>query len=287
MPEAEPGATANKTNAPAKRSNLVLRVASAVVLAPLAIGAAYAGGWAFIVFWALAAAGILWEWFWLVGGREKPAALAAAGGALVVALGFAHYGRWDIALDIILLGAVAAALLAPPRARGWLAAGTVYAAAALFAPMLLRADASYGLLAIFFLFAIVWATDILAYFAGRAIGGPKLAPRISPNKTWSGAMGGAAGAIAVGAATGSFLQPSGAVWLALVALVLSIVAQAGDLLESWVKRRFGAKNSSELIPGHGGLMDRLDGFVTAALAAALIGIVRDGMDAPARGLMLW
>lgn len=265
----------------------MLRVASAVVLAPLAVAAAFAGGWVFILFWALAAAGILWEWFWLVGAREKPIALGAACCALLVALGFSYFGRWDIALHIVLLGAVAAALLGPASQRGWLASGTLYAGAALFVPMLLRADANYGLMAILFLFAVVWVTDILAYFAGRAIGGPKLAPRISPNKTWSGGIGGAAGAIAVGAITGSYLQPSGAIWLALVALALSIVAQAGDLFESWIKRRFGAKNSSELIPGHGGLMDRLDGFVTAALAGALIGIARQGMDAPARGLVLW
>jgi phosphatidate cytidylyltransferase len=287
VPEAEPAAGSNSPNAPARRNNLLLRVLSAAVLAPLAIIAAYVGGWIFILFWALAAAGILWEWFWLVGAREKPATLAAAGCTLLVALGFAHYGRWDIALDIILLSAVAAALLGPAGRRGWLAAGTLYAAATLFAPMLLRADASYGLLAILFLFAIVWTTDIMAYFAGRSIGGPKLAPRISPNKTWSGALGGAAGAIAVGIAVASYLQSSSIIWLALVALILSIVAQAGDLLESWVKRRFGAKNSSELIPGHGGLMDRLDGFITAALAGAVIGILRGGMDAPARGLMLW
>jgi phosphatidate cytidylyltransferase len=287
VPEAEPAAGSNSPNAPARRSNLLLRVLSAAVLAPLAIIAAYVGGWIFILFWALAAAGILWEWFSLVGAREKPAALAAAGCTLLVALGFAHYGRWDIALDIILLSAVAAALLGPAAGRGWLAAGTLYAAGALFAPMLLRADASYGLLAILFLFAIVWTTDIMAYFAGRSIGGPKLAPRISPNKTWSGALGGAAGAIAVGVAVASYLQSSSIIWLALVAFILSIVSQAGDLLESWVKRRFGAKNSSELIPGHGGLMDRLDGFITAALAGAVIGILRGGMDAPARGLMLW
>jgi phosphatidate cytidylyltransferase len=287
VPEAEPAASPNKTSAPSQRSNLVLRVVSAVVLAPLAIAAAYAGGWAFILFWALAAAGILWEWFALVGAREKPIALGAVGCALLAALGFAHYGRWDIAFDIVLLGAVAAALLGPSSRRGWLAAGTLYAAAVLLAPMLLRADASYGFAAILFLCAVVWATDILAYFVGRAMGGPKLAPRISPNKTWSGALGGAAGAVAVGVAAAGLLQASGTIRLALVAVALSVVAQAGDLFESWVKRRFGAKNSSELIPGHGGLLDRLDGFVAAALAGALIGIVREGMDAPARGLMLW
>ena len=111
-----------------------------------------------------------------------------------------------------------------------------------------------------FLFAIVWATDIAAYFAGRTIGGPKLMPAVSPKKTWSGAIGGALGAVVAGLivveSAGLGVTPA----LVILAFMLSAVAQAGDLIESAIKRHFGAKDSSALIPGHGGLMDRLDGF---------------------------
>lgn len=289
MPEAESIAPRNSATPPppAKQNNLVIRVVSAAVLAPLAIAAAYIGGWLFVFFWAAAAAGIVWEWFSLVSARQSRRPLVAAACALIAAVLFAQYGRWDIALDVTLLGAVAAALFGTPGRRGWLAAGTLYGGAVVLAPMLLRADADYGFLAIIFLFALVWGTDIFAYFIGRSLGGPKLVPRISPNKTWSGALGGTLVAVGIATLLAAMLQLSNPGRLALVALVLSAIAQIGDLLESWIKRRFGAKNSSELIPGHGGLMDRLDGFVTAGFAAACIGLVRGGLDAPARGLMLW
>jgi phosphatidate cytidylyltransferase len=133
---------------------------------------------------------------------------------------------------------------------------------------------------------IVWVTDIGGYFAGRGIGGPKLWPRVSPKKTWAGAMGGfvASLVIALGFAacklgeTGSLL---------LLAAALSIASQLGDLFESAVKRRFGVKDSSQIIPGHGGLLDRLDGFVAAIALAAVIGILRGGVDGVGRGLMVW
>jgi phosphatidate cytidylyltransferase len=134
---------------------------------------------------------------------------------------------------------------------------------------------------------VVWSTDILGYFVGRAIGGPRLAPPVSPNKTWSGACGGALGAVVAGvavvaAAGGVALMPAAA-----VALGLSVASQGGDLFESALKRRFGVKDAGHVIPGHGGLMDRLDGFIAASGVAALVGIMRGGLDAPARGFLLW
>jgi phosphatidate cytidylyltransferase len=163
----------------------------------------------------------------------------------------------------------------------------VYAATILIAPVLLRRDASFGFAAIMLLFVIVWLTDIAAYFAGRAIGGPKLMPRVSPKKTWSGAVGGTLAGVlgAVGVAHTSGVASLAAV--AGVARVISVVSQGGDLLESAIKRRFNTKDASQLIPGHGGLMDRLDGFVAAAVAGALIGLMHGGLHAPARGLMVW
>jgi phosphatidate cytidylyltransferase len=137
------------------------------------------------------------------------------------------------------------------------------------------------------LFAIVWSTDVVAYFAGRAIGGPKLSPAVSPNKTWSGGVAGAVGAVAAAVTVASFIGPLDKATIALIAIVLSGVAQLGDLFESWIKRRFGAKDTSRLIPGHGGVMDRLDGFWAAALAGCLIGVLRGGFDNAARGLLVW
>ena len=137
------------------------------------------------------------------------------------------------------------------------------------------------------MFAVVWATDIAAYFVGRAVGGPKLAPRLSPNKTWSGSIGGLAGAVLAAVLVVHFGGVGGMPAAIVVAMALSTVAQIGDLAESAIKRRFGVKDASSLIPGHGGLMDRLDGFVAAAVLACLIGLAHGGMDAPARGLLIW
>jgi phosphatidate cytidylyltransferase len=263
-----------------------------MVLAPLAIGAAAIGGMPFLLLCALAAIGIWWEWASLSAGEaaRRDAAgrlLTVGGGSLAAAAIFLAAGWLGTALAFIAGGTALVAALSWPQHRGWVGAGVAYAGVMLVAPVLLRADPSYGFIAILFLFATVWTTDILAYFAGRAIGGPKLAPRLSPNKTWSGATAGAAGAV-VAAATVAVMAGLGAV--AVVALVgagLSVASQAGDLFESAVKRLYGAKDAGTLIPGHGGLMDRLDGFVAAALVAAALGLLRTGAEAPARGLLVW
>jgi phosphatidate cytidylyltransferase len=134
---------------------------------------------------------------------------------------------------------------------------------------------------------VVWGTDIGGYFAGRAFGGPKLAPAISPKKTWSGAIGGTVVAITAAIAVAQMFAIRNPVMVGIVALVLSAASQCGDLFESWLKRRFDAKDASGLIPGHGGVMDRLDGFIFAVTAAALIGVTRGGFDNPAAGLLVW
>ncbi|MGA9009357.1 MAG: phosphatidate cytidylyltransferase, partial [Xanthobacteraceae bacterium] len=141
--------------------------------------------------------------------------------------------------------------------------------------------------ALLFLFAVVWATDIFAYLVGRSIGGPLLWPRLSPNKTWSGAFGGFLGGVAAGVAVAYASGGTRGAVAGALAFALSLVAQCGDLFESAIKRRFGVKDTGHLIPGHGGVMDRLDGFLVAALAAVLIGILRQGVAAPARGLLAW
>lgn len=275
------------TAQPAGTSNLTLRIASALVMAPVAIGAAYLGGWPFALFWGLAAIAVLWEWTTLVAGPGHRVMFVSAAGALGIATFVVWLHRPIAALMIIALAAFAAAVFAPRRCRAWVIAGVVYAGLMLLAPVVLRDDPDYGLFAIVLLFAIVWSTDIFAYFAGRTFGGPKLCPAISPKKTWSGAIAGTAGAVLVSLALAHYFGSFNWIAIAVVALLLSMLSQAGDLLESWVKRRFGAKDASHLIPGHGGVMDRLDGFWAAAVAACLIGVTRDGFDHAARGLLSW
>ena len=278
----EPDAGAAKP----RGSELALRVASAVALAPLAIGAAYLGGWWFTLFWLIAALGVMWEWATLVG-PSSSTRLTGIGAVALVAGTFAltsGYG-W-LALAAVIVGAAAAAASAT-EGRQWVAAGVVYAAALVLAPVLLRTDPVYGFAAILLLLAVVWSTDIAGYFGGRLIGGPKLWPRVSPKKTWSGAGVGTAVAVAAGMGVGWTAGARNLVALGAVCLVLSAASQAGDLFESALKRRFGAKDSSQIIPGHGGLMDRLDGFLAAALVGAVVGLARGGLEAPSRGLMIW
>jgi phosphatidate cytidylyltransferase len=257
------------------------------VLVPLAVGSAYLGGPPFLAVWALAATIILWEWAAIVGepGRAPILATGAAAFASAAVLFGLSWPR--AALAVLALGAVAVAGLAGSGRRAWILAGGVYAGAMLAAPAVLRSDAELGLLALMLLFGVVWTTDVMAYFVGRALAGPKLWPAVSPKKTWSGAVGGAAAATVVGSGISALAGLDHLAALALVCALLSLAAQTGDLLESALKRRFGAKNASELIPGHGGLMDRLDGFVAAALVATLLGLARGGFAAPARGLLIW
>jgi phosphatidate cytidylyltransferase len=169
----------------------------------------------------------------------------------------------------------------------WAAVGVVYAALLLIAPVVLRRDANYGMIVIFMLFAIVWTTDIAGYFGGRAIGGPKLAPSISPKKTWSGAIAGLVGVAVIASLAARYIPAARTAPLVIVSILLSLVSQAGDLAESALKRRFGIKDSSQIIPGHGGVMDRLDGFWAAAVCAAIIGLARGGFAEPATGLLVW
>jgi phosphatidate cytidylyltransferase len=169
----------------------------------------------------------------------------------------------------------------------WIAAGFCYAGIMFLAPVSLRGDLQFGIPAIIFIFVVVWSTDILAYFVGRAIGGPKLAPSISPNKTWSGAVAGTISAVVIATITMVVLIGSLRPGLIATSLLLSIASQIGDLAESALKRKFGAKDAGHLIPGHGGVMDRLDGFWAASLLALIIGVARAGFEAPARGLLLW
>jgi len=269
------------------RSELTLRVVSSAVLGPLAVGLAWLGGWPFFVFWAIAACGIFWEWRAIL--RDPgPTPKGLGECAIAVAGASAMIGRLGAAALFLGLGVAVEAVLATTTVfRLWAAAGVVYAGFMLIACVLLRSDVQHGFVAIAFLFAIVWTTDILAYFVGRFVGGPKLWERVSPKKTWSGATGGAAGAIIAALAVAYYAHLANPLAVAVLALILSVASQGGDLFESAFKRRFGVKDAGHVIPGHGGIMDRLDGFLAAAVVAAVIGIARGGLDAPARGLLVW
>jgi phosphatidate cytidylyltransferase len=284
-PVSGPGDAGASASAPS--NNLMLRIVSAALLAPLALFVAWIGDWPFAVFWGAAAIAVLWEWTRLVAGPRHFLMLSSCASAIVVAALVTWRDRPTAGILLVGLGALAATIFAPRERRFWITAGIGYAGTMLLAPMLLRADAQYGFFAMVLLFAVVWTTDVLAYFAGRAIGGPKLSVAISPKKTWAGAIAGALGAMVVAVIVAGLFGSANGGTIAVIALLLSVLAQLGDLLESWVKRRFGAKDASGLIPGHGGVMDRLDGFWAAALGGCLVGLLRGGFDNAARGLLVW
>jgi phosphatidate cytidylyltransferase len=260
------------------------RALTAALLGPAAILCIWLGAWWWAALMALCVAGLAWEWVRLCGGSTR----ALPGMAVPVAVlgaGAAALMGWPwLALLVLAMGAGAGAWLAsgsrlPPV---WLGAGVLYIGLAGVSLIELRHDDSAGRENVLFLFLVVWASDIGAYLAGRAFGGPKLWPAVSPNKTWSGAAGGLIGAVAIGLTAALMIEPAGSpARAALIAALLGAVAQAGDLLESWIKRRFGVKDSSALLPGHGGLLDRLDGVLAAAPFAAAIGM------ALGAGVHLW
>ncbi|HEX7883183.1 MAG TPA: phosphatidate cytidylyltransferase [Afipia sp.] len=262
-----------------------MRVVAALVLAPLTIAIAWIGGWPWACIVIAAAALLYFEWLMIVGASGNRFAAAAGIAALAIAGVCLMMRRTDLAVGVVAVGIALAAVVGRGQ-RGWVASGLVYAAAALIASIVVRRDADFGFVALMFVLLIVWVTDIGGYFAGRGIGGPKLWPRVSPKKTWAGAVGGLILGLVV-AAVFAWFGFGGMLALLLLGAMLSIVSQLGDLFESAIKRRFDVKDSSHIIPGHGGLLDRLDGFVAAIVFAALIGFLRGGLDGVGRGFMVW
>lgn len=265
-------------------ADFVPRLASAAVLAPLMVLVAWWGGWPFALVLLVASVLVLWEWVTMAALVPHWPLVALGTVALATATVAALLAPPASALLPLVLGALALGLAGRPH--GWALAAPLYAGAALVPTVVLRGDAQLGAAAILWLFAVVWTTDVAAYLVGRLVGGPKLWARVSPGKTWSGAVGGTLGGCLAGLAVAALFGLPAGILLAFVSLAASVASQAGDLFESAMKRRFGVKDSSRLIPGHGGLMDRLDGFIAAAALALLVGWLRDPA-APAAGLLLW
>jgi phosphatidate cytidylyltransferase len=245
---------------------LAARILSSLVLAPVALAAVWLGSWAFAGLAAVAGVLMSWEWTRLCLGRF------GAGGGVLAVMAAAVAGTagaepvWALAL-IVVAGIVAPAVQSVAgRSPWWMVAGAFYIGVPTLSLVWIR---SLGLETLLWLLLVVWATDIGAYAAGRAIGGPKLMPRVSPKKTWAGLLGGLSAAALVGAVAARW-SGFGVPGLAMVSAALAIVAQAGDLAESGVKRYFGVKDSSGIIPGHGGVLDRVDGLLAVAPVVALL-----------------
>lgn len=257
----------------AEFTTLQKRAISALVLAPLALAAAFAGTpyWNGLI--ALMAACMAWEWANICGGRARSmAALATIFVAPAVIVSGTICGI-PVALVVLAIAAVVVLAIAAKERfpePAWLAGGIAYVGLPCLSLEWVRSVPAYGLETLLWVLALVWATDTGAYAAGRAVGGPKLAPRISPNKTWAGLIGGSTAAMIVGAAAAIVVPGTHAWSLALVSGALAIVEQLGDLFESGVKRRFGVKDSSNLIPGHGGVLDRVDGLLAVSLSVACL-----------------
>ncbi|HTV45247.1 MAG TPA: phosphatidate cytidylyltransferase [Stellaceae bacterium] len=260
----------------ARRDRPWQRVGSALMLAPLPIAAIWFGMPWLALLAAAAAAIMAWEWGRLCCGSGRgrvapwPVGLALVG-TVVVTVAIAALPATGTALVAALAGAAVVSWAARSvRAEpGWAALGALWVALPCIGLLWLARQGAGSRATLLWMLAVVWATDTGAYAIGRAIGGPRLAPRLSPRKTWSGFAGGIGCAAVIGAATAFALGRSPGMTI-LLSAGLAIVAQFGDLAESLAKRRFGVKDSSGLIPGHGGLLDRLDGLLAVIPALALL-----------------
>jgi phosphatidate cytidylyltransferase len=255
------------------------RIISALVLIPLALAGAGLGSGYFELLVALFGAAMAWEWVRVCNRGVFPPRGAVAVAAVPAAVLLLHLSSFPGALATLAGGAALAGLAGLPGRALWHGIGVLYVGLPCLALLWIRDDPASGLATLLWTLVLVWSVDTGAYLAGRSIGGPRLAPRISPNKTWAGLGGGVLAAMLMAAIAA--LAGFGALWPAVgVAALLALVEQAGDLAESGFKRRFGVKDSSNLIPGHGGVLDRLDGLLAVSIAVAgLMMITKGGVPA--------
>lgn len=276
---------ADRRGRPALSPNLKLRILSGAVLAAIAFGLAYAGPKPFAVLVLVVALFVSWEWGHMVRGVGADLAFFIHATAVTAAILLATAGYAALGGAVLVTAAIILIPLVFGRGARLSALGVFYVGLPAISLLWLRSDEPYGFAVVLLIFAIVWSSDIAAFAAGRTIGGPKLWPRISPNKTWAGLIA----ALTAGAVAALIVVPlvadASPLRLALTGLGLSLVAQLGDLAESGLKRLFGLKDASDLIPGHGGFMDRMDSIVAVAVAAGLFALAVDP-HAPARALLL-
>lgn len=260
-----------------------------MVLAAVVLFITWSGPVPFALLVALGAVILCWEWARMVRQTDFDELLVLHVIAVLVACTLVALGQGGTGIIVLLLGpAIKFATASDQMAKslGVSLLGVPYIGLSVMALIWLRGDVEYGFAAILYLFATVWTVDIFAYISGRMFGGPKFAPRISPKKTWSGFIGGVSAGGIAGMLFGLVLGQTSPVMLGLVSLVIGAVSQLGDLFESAFKRHYNIKDASNLIPGHGGLFDRVDGLMFAALAAALIALYFDPAHA-GRALLLW
>ena len=269
-------------------SDLTVRALSGVVLAIAAFAVTWWGGLAFTLFFGGVAMLIYKEWVGIVGEQSLGIPALVGYGAIIASLVCLWAGAWQAALILPLFGAgfLMFVRCSYPYAR-WCGSGILYASAFAFSIISLRNDPEHGFAAIIILFAIVWGTDVAAYFVGKSMGGPKLWPKISPKKTWSGSVGGLVVGTVFALVVASFLDIEATLKLAVLLVALSVLSQLGDLAESHMKRLFDVKDSSNLIPGHGGVMDRVDGLLVAVVCAAILGLLFGDVDSVATGFLVW
>lgn len=266
---------------------LAQRTGSAIVLASIAGLLTYAGLWPFTVMVSIGCAILAWEWGRLVRQTTFDAIFFIHALSTMASCFLAASGAGWMAFLVLAAGACLAALGGSGiQQRAWSALGVLYLGLPCLLLVLFRSDQTYGIAAIFFLFLVVWTTDTAAYFTGRGIGGPKLAPSISPGKTWSGFVGGLAVPTMLSFGYALWLGGTSATFLAFTGAVLAFASQLGDLAESAVKRYFKVKDSGQLLPGHGGLFDRVDGFIGAALVAGGIVFFREFLIS-GKALIIW
>lgn len=279
------GTTSGATAPGGKLADLKVRLLSGLVLAGIGIGALFAGVYPFAVVVTVIAVLMSWEWSRVVRSAEPDIPMVVH----VIATGFAAilttFQAAALGLAVLLVGFFLVFALLFDNRPLMSALGVFYTGLPAIALIWIREDVPYGLVAILFLLIVVAATDTFAFFTGRLVGGPKLMPTLSPNKTWSGLIGGVTAAGILAYVFGWALDIPGGP-LAVGAVLLGLVAQAGDLAESRLKRVYGVKDSSALIPGHGGFMDRMDGVVAAASAAGLTALFANPA-APAKLLLFW
>lgn len=268
------------------KSNLFTRICSAVVLAPIVIAAGWLGGWPFLILVLIISSAVCFEWLRMMKPQPRPISILLMLALILFCLYLVASvpittAFWPILL--LFLGLTIAGYASGQSV--WLGAGFAYAFLLGAALLIIRNDSEFGMAAIGLIVAVVWATDTFAYVVGRTFGGPKLWPAVSPGKTWSGAVGGLCAGILACVAFYGLLEGLSLLRLAWMGLLLSIASQCGDLFESWIKRLFKVKDSSNLIPGHGGVMDRVDGLVFAVTMAVLLALIANGnLDQPARTL---